>query len=41
MTKRAKTDYICEPCRHADKNKLTHPGVMHPPGICDCVCRDD
>ena len=35
-----KTAYICELCRKADKEKRTHPGAHHPPGICDCSCRD-
>jgi hypothetical protein len=35
----SKTAYICKVCREADKYKITHPGVMHPPGICDCICR--
>jgi len=33
------TRFICEPCRRASKEKRTHPGVQHVPGICDCPCR--
>lgn len=38
---RKKTDYICPECRRCDKEKMTHPGVRHLPGICDCECRDE
>lgn len=34
-----KTAYICDECRQADKERRTHPGVRHRPGICDCECR--
>ena len=34
------TAFICDECRRANKNKTTHPGVRHLPGICDCKCRD-
>lgn len=40
MKKRSKTDYICQTCRTADKERDTHPGQFHAPGICDCECRD-
>lgn len=33
------TRFICKPCREANTQKRTHPGVMHMPGICDCPCR--
>ena len=36
-----KTAYLCEACRAADRQRHTHPGVRHQPGICDCECRDD
>ncbi len=35
------TDFICEACRKANREGLTHPGVRHMPGICDCKCRDE
>lgn len=41
MRKKKLTDFICEICKEADKERLTHPGKMHEPGICDCSCRDD
>jgi hypothetical protein len=34
-----KAAYICPICRECDKKKITHPGVRHIPGICDCHCR--
>lgn len=33
------TDYICDACKEADKDKTTHPGVRHTSAICDCPCR--
>lgn len=33
------TRFICVACRLATKEKRTHPGVQHQPGICDCPCR--
>lgn len=36
---RAMTAYICDACRKASKEKQTHHGQMHAPGICDCPCR--
>lgn len=38
--RRTKTAYICEECRDANRRRDTHPGLMHKPGICDCVCLD-
>ena len=35
------TDFICEACRKATREKTTHPGARHAPGICDCKCRDE
>lgn len=33
------TRFICKSCQEASREKRTHPGVMHLPGICDCPCR--
>lgn len=40
MKRNPKTAFICQVCKKADKEKETHPGVLHIPGICDCECRD-
>ena len=41
MAETRKTAYICDLCRKLDKDKRTHPGQFHAPGICDCPCRDE
>lgn len=38
--RRTKTAFICAECREADRTRQTHPGQMHRPGLCDCVCLD-
>jgi hypothetical protein len=40
VKRNSKTDFICKRCRDANRTGDTHPGMMHPPGICDCSCRD-
>ncbi len=40
VKKNDKTRYICADCRKADRERTTHPGMLHKPGICDCTCRD-
>lgn len=40
MNRNPKTAFICEDCKRCDREKATHPGMRHKPGICGCSCQD-